>query len=660
MGKKSGLVMIATLFVLFNMANPAYARDLYVSPIGNDSASGTSSEPLKSLQGARDKIRSLNIAGHEPINIYFRSGTYAFSAPVTFEPQDSGTATNPITYQGYQEEKVLLSGGFKLEGWTVANGHWQTTIPSGYPIPRQLFINGARATRAKTTVTGWTKVLDYGYQTSSPLAVTHAEDIEVVSIPDDKSWHEERCGIQSKQGNKITMKQPCWNGAQTGHHPIGVPTWLENASEFLDQPGEWFADPRSRKITYIPRSSQSITTSNLIIPTIEHLIVFEGTESSPVQYLNFRNLTLQHTAWNDENGPSSDKGFFQSMANYSAFGARSPSGAIEGEYISHLSLTSLTISHTGGSGIVYKNGTKDSIISSSVIRDLSGMGIEIGRQMAKTVSTSKQTTNVSINNNYITQIGQEFRGAPGIYVGYTKNMNIKHNTIFDIPYTGIGIGHRGFSFASNNHISNNLIVDHMQVLFDGGGIYNQGPQPGTIIEKNVILKSTHYMGGIYLDEGSQYITVRNNGLVDNHRSVFDNGGSNNFINNYWKDPQVFNNSYFQNLCTPDATTTQAACGPDTYPTTGANANHVINGVNGIPATLYNNAGVSCQFRNTNLENLLKLPISRSACTTPTPTSQGDLNRDNLVDQKDVTLLKSKFGNPYTIFDYNKIITNWGK
>lgn len=39
---------------------------------------------------------------------------------------------------------------------------------------------------------------------------------------------------------------------------------------------------------------------------------------------------------------------------------------------------------------------------------------------------------------------------------------------------------------------------------------------------------------------------------------------------------------------------------------------------------------------------------------------GDLNGDNLVNDTDVTLLKSKYGNPYTIYDYNKIIANWGK
>jgi len=63
-----------------------------------------------------------------------------------------------------------------------------------------------------------------------------------------------------------------------------------------------------------------------------------------------------------------------------------------------------------------------------------------------------------------------------------------------------------------------------------------------------------------------------------------------------------------------------------------------------------------------IKNMITTLTSQSSpIPSGSPQSKpGDLNRDNLVDQKDVTLLKSKFGNPYTIFDYNKIITNWGK
>lgn len=48
---------------------------------------------------------------------------------------------------------------------------------------------------------------------------------------------------------------------------------------------------------------------------------------------------------------------------------------------------------------------------------------------------------------------------------------------------------------------------------------------------------------------------------------------------------------------------------------------------------------------------------------PTPTSTpipGDLNEDNQVNSFDYNLFISKFGNPYTIFDYNNLVANYGK
>lgn len=46
--------------------------------------------------------------------------------------------------------------------------------------------------------------------------------------------------------------------------------------------------------------------------------------------------------------------------------------------------------------------------------------------------------------------------------------------------------------------------------------------------------------------------------------------------------------------------------------------------------------------------------------TPKPITPGDVNKDGFVNYADYLLIKSVFGNPYTIFDYNNLISNYGK
>ena len=99
-------------FTVFAQDN---AIEIFVAPNGDDSAAGTIDAPLKSLEGAKDKVASLRNNDNVPVNVYFRGGVYHFKDTVKFGKLDSGTKNAPITYMAYADEEPKFSGGVKIE-----------------------------------------------------------------------------------------------------------------------------------------------------------------------------------------------------------------------------------------------------------------------------------------------------------------------------------------------------------------------------------------------------------------------------------------------------------------------------------------------------------------------------------------------------------------
>lgn len=117
-------MMLSCLLLLsaFAVAGPAGETSadglsgvsFYIAPNGNDEQSGTKEAPFATLERAREAVRSMKHNEGLPdggVNVYLRGGIYPMSSTFTLDEEDSGTASSPIVYRSYEDEKVDLVGG---------------------------------------------------------------------------------------------------------------------------------------------------------------------------------------------------------------------------------------------------------------------------------------------------------------------------------------------------------------------------------------------------------------------------------------------------------------------------------------------------------------------------------------------------------------------
>jgi len=501
------------------------ANVLYVSPTGTGTAC-SETRPC-SLEGARQKVRTLNATRSDSIVVFLRGGTYELQKPFVLGPLDSGRAPYDVIYEAYPGETPVLSGGIVIRGWSLADPQrhiWKTTVDSSLDT-RQLYVNGVRAVRARSAagLAGAFRSAD-GYSTTDQSIATwrNPGDIEFVF---QAKWTEMRCGVAQVAGNRITMKQPCFRNS-TVRPSLGVtadrPTYIENAYELLDEPGEWYLDRPGHTLYYIPRAGEDLARATVVAPRLELLLGAVGTPTAPVHNIRFSGLTFAYATWLRPNG---NDGFSETQANFTLTGTSWPSDGnwtktpanVTVRSASHVAFTCNAFIHLGGAGLTFEHGSHDNVIARNVFTDISANGIQLGDVDQPFPAPDRSATDNEISNNVIHDLPKEYHGGVGIWVGYASNTLIAHNELYDLPYTGIsnGWGWGIPSYAGRNRIVHNVVHHHVQLLTDGGGIYTNGVQgtslsTGTRIEGNVVYDQPNPPGAIYLDDGSRFVTVTNN------------------------------------------------------------------------------------------------------------------------------------------------------
>ena len=555
------------------------AGEIWISPKGSDFNDGTRQSPkatlTSALRQAREWRRTEDNRIQGGITIYMEGGTYAFYEPVFIRPEDSGTKESPTIIHSVDDEKVILSGGISINGWKKQGKVWVADVPvfNGRPLDfRQLWVNGKKAVRARD-VEDFEK-MNRICSVDEKNEILYVPAVSIRRLIDNKGnlkakyaemvlhqmWCVANLRIRSVevQGDSAAIRFHQPESRIQFEHPWPRPMvttnghnsafYLTNARELQDVPGEWYHDIDARKVYYYPREGEKMQEAEVIVPAVETLVRVEGTVDRPVCHIRFEKITFSYTTWMrpSEKGhvplqagmyltdgyridPKMQRNYLNHPLDNQGWLGR-PAAAVRVVAARQIDFERCRFEHLGSTGLDYEEAVQGGVVRGCLFRDIAGNGLLVGSFSPAAHETHlpydpadrrEVCTQQQINNCYFTEIGNEDWGCLAIAAGYVGDVNIEHNEISEVPYSGISLGWgwtQTVNCMRNNRVHANLIHHYAKHMYDVAGIYTLGSQPKSYVTENCVhsiykpgyVHDPNHWFYLYTDEGSSFITVRDN------------------------------------------------------------------------------------------------------------------------------------------------------
>ena len=555
------------------------AGEIWISPKGSDFNDGTRQSPkatlTSALRQAREWRRTEDNRIQGGITIYMEGGTYAFHEPVFIRPEDSGTKESPTIIRSVGDEKVVLSGGICINGWKKQGKVWVADVPAfnGRPLDfRQLWVNGKKAVRARD-VEDFEK-MNRICSVDEKNEILYVPAVSIRRLIDNKGnlkakyaemvlhqmWCVANLRIRSVevQGDSAAIRfhQPesriqfehLWPRPMVTTDGHNSAFYLTNARELQDVPGEWYHDMDARKVYYYPREGEKMQEAEVIVPAVETLVRVEGTVDRPVCHIRFEKITFSYTTWMrpSEKGhvplqagmyltdgyridPKMQRNYLNHPLDNQGWLGR-PAAAVRVVAARQIDFERCRFEHLGSTGLDYEEAVQGGVVRGCLFRDIAGNGLLVGSFSPAAHETHlpydpadrrEVCTQQHINNCYFTEIGNEDWGCLAIAAGYVGDVNIEHNEISEVPYSGISLGWgwtQTVNCMRNNRVHANLIHHYAKHMYDVAGIYTLGSQPKSYVTENCVhsiykpgyVHDPNHWFYLYTDEGSSFITVRDN------------------------------------------------------------------------------------------------------------------------------------------------------
>jgi len=501
------------LLALLLSATATFAADITLSPSG----------PISTLTAARDAARK----APKPVTITIADGTYSVTEPLVLGPEDS-----QVTWAAAPNAHPIITGGRAIKGWTqLPGGLWKADlpeVPAGQWYFEQLWINGRRATRARTPNKGFFHIAS----TVAPEVFPGVKDtaFRAFSIYPEQYDLFKAIPKEERDGILVTVTH-AWAVGQCRLEALDDATqsilikgksrypfvefepdqryWAENFRAALDAPGEWYLDKAKGELLYLPLPGEDLTKAEVIAPVAEKFLT-----AKDVRDVTFTGLSFQYSNY-----------AYPALGMHDGQAASDIDGVIEFQDAIGIKIKNCEVAHIGAHGIYFRNGCALSLVEHCHLHDLGASGVRIGETDRPT--PLRVDDRIVVDDCIIQHGGRLHPSACGVLITHAHDCGVMHCDIGDFFYTGVSVGWvwgYGESLSRDNTVAQNHI-HHLgwAYLSDMGGVYHLGFDPGTTVVGNHIhhVASFRYGGwGLYTDEGSTDVRMEYNLVHDTSEAGF--------------------------------------------------------------------------------------------------------------------------------------------
>ncbi|MBD3320819.1 MAG: hypothetical protein GF350_06975 [Chitinivibrionales bacterium] len=427
--------------VLFS--NFLNAATFYVSPEGQDTNPGTESQPFRTLEKARDSLRSIGPAGN---TVILRGGDYFLDQTFTLDDRDGGTEQEPVTWKNYPDEEPRIFGGPRITGWEQYEDdiyRARLDLPDYVNLETMAWTLSENAKR-------------------SP----HARHPNVFSGPGhgffkSQRWQEARtvwgegefpsdwqddyhCRMVAGWG-WFSQLWPVKNVDFANYEIIHDPKikdsrgllFVSGAVEFIDLPGEW-AIADDGYLYYWPKNTP-IENQVIVLGILLRVVELKGrSDGTPAKNLIIDGLTVStsdctYRGLSNKQTPTDlDDG---TTANCDDDYSRQALLVLENA--EHCTVTNSKFYNAGIMGILLNYHAQYNTVSGNWIQGVNYHGICLQSYCGETgpwVYNNKYNT---ISNNYIYRTGRRWSNGAGIYLHQSGNNLIEYNEFREGPRYGI-------------------------------------------------------------------------------------------------------------------------------------------------------------------------------------------------------------------------------